>query len=317
MKRIIVEHSEPGYVIGLSDSLEFTLRHLSWERAGDLARELLEFAKGFPGGEALAAFHLETPGEAGRIPPCLATLADVDESAVKAVVAAARERLGLPFEFYMSVLLEGREWTRKDYVEDLEMELRLAEEAKNYSLPAPLARHRARLLEEEFRRAYPAPKDIIVANAVGSPRLGWRWVQEEAESWEKVLEWVDEAVSDVGRYLLLEQDPEAVPAEDLPGWCLVALQVDRSVLPRYFEVLERRAEYLWQKFCFAYGFGQLISDRYLEEKMRGYLDEARRQYTAEAAEAMERLFREVRKRLAPLKEDVESVEEDGDEGGLD
>lgn len=69
MKRVAVEHSEPGYVIDLSDSLEYTLRHLSWERVEELARELAEFAKDLPGGEALGVFHLEAPGETGTGAP--------------------------------------------------------------------------------------------------------------------------------------------------------------------------------------------------------------------------------------------------------
>jgi hypothetical protein len=323
VKRVAVEHSEPGYVIEFSDSLEFTLRHLSWERARGLARELLEFAKGFPGGEVLQAFHLETPGEAGRMPPCLATLADVDENAVRAVVAAARERLGLPFEFQSSLLLEGREWTREDYVDDLAVTMNIAEEACSFYLPGPLKRHRLRLLEEQFRALYPAPEDVFEVDFISpAPRLGHRWVEAQAGRWKKSLETVDEAVRQVARYLLVEQDPGEIQAEDLRGWCLVAAHVDAQLLPRYFEVLERRTEYLWQRFCLACGLLRLTWQSYLKKKAEAYIEEARRQYTVEAVEAMERLFGKIRSPLASLlEEDGEDGEdeervEDGNEGSV-
>lgn len=137
-------------------------------------------------------------------------------------------------------------------------------------------------------------------------------MEAQAGRWKKSLEKVDEAVREVARYLLVEQDPGEIQAEDLRGWCLVAAHVDAQLLPRYFEVLERRTEYLWQRFCLACGLLRLTWQPYLKERAEGYIEEARRQYTAEAVEAMERLFREVRGPLAPLEEGGE----DGDEGSV-
>lgn len=83
-RRILAEHSEPGYYIELSHNFEYTLRHLTWQKVQTLSEELLDFcAEVSPAMRCvLAGFHLETPGQAGCLPPCLSTLEPVDEDLV-------------------------------------------------------------------------------------------------------------------------------------------------------------------------------------------------------------------------------------------
>ncbi|MGQ9531545.1 MAG: hypothetical protein ACUVTQ_01910 [Desulfotomaculales bacterium] len=314
---LIVEHSEPGHVISLSDDLEHTLRHLSWERVLELREELLALAGALSCRGALEIFHVETPGEAGAIPPSLATLEPVDEKAVRRVLAAAATEKGYSFSLHTSVLLEGRAQTRRDYVEDLKLALTaVGYDCYGPQLPERLRRHRRQLLEKEFASLYPpsrpGPGVLVVYGAV---HMGHRWVKEQAEKWRKALEKVDAAVTAVGRYLLGELSPEQMSPEELTDWCLVAALVDAEHLPHFYEALESRLTYLHEKIRYAYEIHRQASvgRTYLENRMRAYLTEARGIYTPEAVAALEALTEDMDPFRVLKKVWEESA---GDEGSL-
>lgn len=101
-KRMLAEHSEPGYFIELSDSFEYTLRHLTWDRVNSLAKEVLDFCAGLSpeSGRALSKFHIEAPGEVGCLPPCLSALEPVEEELVKEAIEKANKEKGLSLRLY-------------------------------------------------------------------------------------------------------------------------------------------------------------------------------------------------------------------------
>lgn len=169
-ERMLSEHSEPGYFIELADSLESTLRHMTWERAQALSREVLDFfAEVAPESlPALSGFHLETPGQAGCFPPCLSTLEPVEEGPVKEAVERINREKGLRLRLSWTSLLEGKPASREDYVGDIRDALRLPE--FDISLPKQILEHRQRLMDGAFAR-------FKSWEEFDNSQIGQRWVK--------------------------------------------------------------------------------------------------------------------------------------------
>jgi len=285
---MLSEHSEPGYFIELADSLESTLRHMTWERAQALSREVLDFfAEVAPESlPALSGFHLETPGQAGCFPPCLSTLEPVEEGPVKEAVERINREKGLCLRLSWTSLLEGKPASREDYVEDIRDALRLPE--FDISLPKQILEHRQRLMDGAFAR-------FKSWEEFDNSQIGQRWVNTRAERWQKALEELDSDVRAVGRYLLDTAVPEAVAREELSGWCLLSLSLRHDASERLLDLLESGVRYLYEKFQYCLELVRLTGPTQgLVERLERHVEEARLAYTPEAVEAMEALVREAK-----------------------
>lgn len=287
-KRMLAEHSEPGYFIELSDSCEYTLRHLTWEKVQGLSEELLNFCAEISPEmrPILAGFHVETPGEAGCLPPCLSTLEPVDEDLVKAVTEKINQQKGLRLRLSHTCLLEGKVASREDYVRDIRDTLSFLD--AHIDLPRQILAHRQRLIDEACCR-------FKSWEQFESSLVGHKWVNSHTEKWRKLLEGLDSDVQAVAKYLLDTVHPEAVASEDLPAWCLLSLSVRHDASERLLELLEASLQYLYRKFQYCLELVRLTWHvPTLLERLDRHLEEARSTYTTEAVEAMEVLVKEVK-----------------------
>lgn len=297
-KQMIIEHSEPGFVISLSDDLENTLRNLSWEQVEKLRQELVMLARqiSVECGRALEAFHIEVPSEVGASIPSLATLEDIDKSYVERVLERASEQFGWKFKLYMSHLLEGR-YSRRDYVEDIRDEI-MHGDYGDPVLPAELREHRRRLLEE---RIPPVCKGLTVDHYL----VGCWWVEEEVKQVEKIFKEIDSEVRAVGRYLLETITPPEKDEEELFYWCVFASQTCHDRFYQLYGALEEKVPYLHQKahYCWTlYRTGRCFRD-WLVGKMGEYVEEARSIYIPEGIEALEGILKEMQDEFSGLLAD--------------
>ncbi|MBC7340641.1 MAG: hypothetical protein H5U04_12475 [Firmicutes bacterium] len=292
-RRILAEHSEPGYYIELSDNFEYTLRHLTWQKVQTLSEELLDFcAEVSPAMRSvLAGFHLETPGQAGCLPPCLSTLEPVDEDLVEELTEKINQQKGLRLRLSHTCLLEGKVAGREDYVRDIRDTLSFPD--VHIDLPRPILDHRGRLIDG-------ACCDFKGSAQFERSRLGHKWVQSHTEKWRKLLEGVDSELQAVAKYLLDTLRPDAVASEDLPGWCLLSLSVRHDTAERLLGLLEASVEHLYQRFQYCLELVRLTWHiPALLERLERYVEEARSTYTPEAVEAMEALVKELKGPLWP------------------
>lgn len=304
LEQMIIEHSEPGFVISLSDDLENTLRNLSWEQIEKLRQELVRLARRTSAecGRTLEAFHIETPGEVGASLPSLATLENVDKACVEQVLERAKEQFGWKFKLSMSWLLEGK-YSWRDYVDDIRDEI-MHGDYGDPVLPAELREHRQRLLEKEIPSTF---KGLTVDYYL----VGYRWVEEETKQVEKILKDIDSEVQAVGRYLLETITPPEKNQEELFYWCVFASQTGSDKFYRFYAALEEKTPYLHQKihYCWQlYRTGRCFKN-WLVGKMKEYVKEARSIYIPEAIEALEAILKEMRDEFSGL------TDEGGDEAG--
>ena len=70
MPQVLVECSEPGLVIDLAEEFEHTLRHVDFDRARTLQRQLADLARecGPEFQQAWQGFRLEVPNDGGCPP---------------------------------------------------------------------------------------------------------------------------------------------------------------------------------------------------------------------------------------------------------
>lgn len=294
-KQMIIEHSEPGFVISLSDDLENTLRNLSWEQIEKLRQELVRLARQISAecGRALEAFHIETPGEVGASLPSLVTLENVDKACVEQVLEKAKEEFGWKFKLYMSWLLEGK-YSRRDYVDDIRSEI-MHGDYGDPVLPTELREHRRRLLEKKIP---PVFKGLGVDHYL----VGYRWVEEETKQVEKIFTEIDNEVQAVGRYLLETITPSEKDGEELFHWCVFASQTCHDRFYQFYGALEEKVPYLHQKihYCWElYRTGRCFRD-WLVGKMREYVSEARSIYIPEAIEALEGILKDMQDEFSGL-----------------
>ncbi|MDN5348446.1 MAG: hypothetical protein PWP65_2011 [Clostridia bacterium] len=309
-EQMIIEHSEPGFVITLSDDLENTLRNLSWEQIEKLRQELVRLARQTSAecGRALEAFHIETPGEVGASIPSLATLENVDKACVEQVLERAREQFGWKFKLYMSCLLEGK-YSRQDYVDNIKDAIMYGDYGDPV-LPAELREHRRRLLEKEIPSAF---KGLTVDHYL----VGYRWVEEETKQVEKILKEIDSEVQAVGRYLLETITPPEKNQEELFYWCVFASQTGNDRFYQFYGALEEKVPYLHQKihYCWQLYWTGRCFKNWLVEKMKEYINEARSIYIPEAIEALKGTLKEMRDEFSGLFADESGDETENREEG--
>jgi hypothetical protein len=301
MRQLLVECSDPGLVVTLSEGFENVLRHIDFERAKDLQGQLNDLAceLGTDYEEAWRGFLIEVPNDGGA-PLSFGKRDPVDREKLGRLLGRAEERGIGSFEVRNTLLLpQGgpAPETRKQYVRDLA-------DAIYYSyvddvslirrpldLPASLKDHRLQLVEEHvspvlhFRAEYPT--------------VGHLWIRDTMQRVEKALEDVNTRAEAVMEYELSRVDPAEVKPEDRTRWVALAVRLGKEV-EKWYAAAEEQPEYLHQRVALVYtlwndirGMGK--ARPFLENRLKLLIEKAEGVYTEDGQEALRLVYKDLLK----------------------
>ncbi len=301
MRQLLVECSDPGLVVTLSESFENVLRHVDFERAKSLQGQLNDLARelGADFEEAWRGFLIEVPNDGGA-PLSFGNRDPVDEGKLRQLLGRTEDRGIGRFEVRNTLLLpqDGpAPETRKQYVRDLA-------DAVSYTylddvsllrrpldLPASLSAHRLRLVEEHA-------SPVLLARA-GYPSVGHFWIKETMQQVEKALQEVNTRAEAVMEYELTRVDPAEVESEERIRWAAVAVRLGKEV-EKWYTAAEEQLEYLYQRVALIYtlwtdirGMGR--ARPFLEDRLKLLIQKAESVYTVDGREALQLVYRELRK----------------------
>lgn len=301
LRQLLVECSDPGLVVTLAEEFENVLRHVDFERAQSLQGRLNNLARemGAEFEEAWRGFRLEVPNDGGR-PLSFGNRGRVDEEKLKQLLSQAEEGGVGKFEVRDTLLLpQGgpAPETRDQYIKDLADAIRYAYLddvpllSRPFDLPPSLERHRIQLVEEQV-----AP---VLSNRARHPSVGSPWIQGTMQQIEKALQEVNTRAEAVMEYELTRVNPVEVEPGDYTRWVALAVRLGREV-EKWYAAAEERLEYLYQRVALIdvlwtdiRGVGK--ARPFLEDRLRLLLKEAESVYTGDGREALQSVYRDLRK----------------------
>lgn len=301
MRQLLVECSDPGLVISLTEEFENVLRQIDFARAralqsqlSDLARELgPEFERAWQG------FRLEVPNDGGR-PPTFGDRNAVDEERLRQLLAQAAERGLGQFELRHTMLLpqDGpAPETREQYVRDLADSINLGrwEELGIFQspteLPEAMAAHRQQLMDEHAR-------DVLRARA-RFPTVGRPWIQDSLKQLERALEEINTRAEAVMEYELARLDPAGMEPPERIRWAVLAARLGKEV-EKWYQAAEEPLAYIYQRaalVCLLWGEcrGWGRARPFLEKRLEALIEQAETTYTADGVAALRLLYDDLRR----------------------
>jgi hypothetical protein len=324
MRQLLVECSDPGLVISLAEELENVLRNVDFDRARTLQSQLTDLAREL-GPEVEGAwrgFRLEVPGDGGS-PPSFGNREgmETDKKPLKRLLAEAAGRGLGKFELRWTFLLPqgGPEpETREQYISDLADGIRYDrfEELGIFQmptdLPAAMAAHRARLMEEHAGG--------VLAGRARFPAVGYKWIQDSVEAVRKALEEVNTRAEAVMEYELSRLDPAGVEPGERIRWAALAVRLGVE-FEKWYIAAEEPLSYFYQRAALLWHLSDPRGGRgrarpFLKQRFQAIIEQATAVYTADGVAALQHIYDELHRspwdRLPGLAED--EVEEEA--GGL-
>lgn len=298
-RQLLVECSDPGLVVSLTEELENVLRHIDFEQTQVLKQQLSTLAQEL-GPEVVQAwqgFRLETPNDSGRPPSFGKRDAwDADIAPLQRLTTqAAAHGLG-QWEVHPTSLLpqDGpASETREQYIRDLAEAIGQIfwDEWGVFQRPVPLPEtmtaHRRQLMEEHAGAALRAQAQY--------PTVGIPWINEARQRLEKTLAEVDTRAEAVMRYELQRLVPEDLDFGERLRWAVLAARLGYEVEKWYTSVevemptISQRAalvELVWQECHGGYGGAR----PFLDARLKSLTTEAEGIYTADGVAALQRLY---------------------------
>jgi hypothetical protein len=301
MRQLLVECSDPGLVISLTEELENVLRNLDFDRARALQSQLGHLASEL-GPEIEAAWHgfrLEQPNDGGW-PPSFGNREGMkqDEKPLKALLHGAAERNLGSFELRWTMLLpQGgpNPETRDQYISDLADGIRYdGWEALGISrmptdLPDAMVAHRERLMDEHASGA--------LRGRARFPDVGHRWVRDSIEQLRKVLEEVDTRAEAVMEYELRRLGPSEIEPAERVRWAALAVRLGFefekwcAAAEEPLAYLHQRAALLWHLWNACHGWGR--ARPFLEGRFKAVIEQAGAVYTPDGVAALQHVYDEL------------------------
>jgi hypothetical protein len=322
MRQLVVECSDPGLIISLTEEFENVLRQIDFAHAQvlrgqlrDLARELgPEFEQAWQG------FRLEMPNDGGY-PPTFGNRDAVDEERLKQLLTQARERDLGRFELRSTCLLPQNgpaPETREQYIHDLTDSIRWASWdelgilSRSAELPASMANYRQQIMEEYAG-------DVLRVRA-RFPGVGHLWVRDSLKQLDQALEEVNTRAEAVMVYELARLDPTDVEPHERIRWAVLATRLGKEI-EKWFLAVEESLAYIYQRAALVYllwtecrGWGP--ARPFLEKRMQALIEQAETIYTADGLAALRLLYDDLRRppwnNLSSLLDKEEAETEDGD-----
>lgn len=301
MHQLIVECSEPGLVVALTEQFEYVLRHVDFQRAIRFRDQLSALAQelGSDVERIWRGFRLETPNEVGCRPLAFSSRETLDRQPMERLTSAASQRDIGSFEVGGSLLLNQSgppPETREQYVRDLASGIRGSDMALGvFSRPVPLpqrmADHREHLVE-----AYVLPR--LQARA-RRPALGRKWIRDTDERLKSALEEVNTRAEAVMAYELGRLDPKDQKPGERVRWTALAVRLG-SDAERWYAATADALPHLYQRAALAWllwsdARGPTPARSFLEERLASYVEQAESVYTVDGVEALSLLYQETQK----------------------
>lgn len=304
-RQLLVECSDPGLVISLTEELENVLRHIDFAQTQVLKAQFTALAQelGPDVAQAWQGFRLETPHDSGE-PPSFgkrdAWNADA-EPLQRLVTQAAAQGLGQWHVRETMLLPQGAPApeTREQYVRDLAKAIGQIfwDEWGVFQRPVPLpqtmAAYRRQLVDEHAGAALRAHAQY--------PTVGHVWINDARQRFERVFADIDTRAEAVMRYELQRLNPDDLDFEERVRWAVLAARLSYEVEKWYAPVeatlphISQRAawaELVWQE-CRGWGEARAL----LEARLQGLVAEAEGVYTADGVDALRWLYDDLRKPL--------------------
>ncbi len=304
MRQLLVECSEPGLVVTLSEEFEYVLRHVDFERATRLWDELSVLAHKLGGDvdEIWQGFRLETPNQVGCRPVSFSSRETLNPKPIEPLISeASKEGIG-SFEVGQTLLLSQsgpRPNTREQYVRDLAAAIKdsgiaLGLFGSPVSLPESMASHRERILEEHV---FP---DLM--RQARFPSVGRAWIADTHKRLEDALGEASTRVEAVMDYELRQLNPDDLDPVERVRWSALAVRLEREVEKWYAATaaalphIHQRAALVW--LLWGEGRRSRSTRSFLEEQLGDCMEEAESVYTADGAAALHLVYEDTQE--APL-----------------
>lgn len=301
MRQFVVECSDPGLVVTLAEGFEHVLRHVDFERAKSLQRQMNDLARelGIEFEDAWGGFRIEVSNDGGT-PLSFGNRDPVDEDKLLQLFGKAEERGIGKFGVRNTQLLpqDGpAPETREQYVRDLADAIRdaylddVSLLRRPLDLPDSLETHRLKIFDEHV-----AP--VIHARS-RYPSVGQLWIRETLQQLEKALEEVNTRAEAVMEYELTRVNPAEVEPADYTRWAALAVRLGKEV-EKWYAAAEEQLEYLYQHVALIHilwsdirGMGQ--ARPFLEERLKSLIEKAEAVYTEDGREALRLVYEDLRK----------------------
>lgn len=325
-RQLLVECSDPGLVISLAEELENVLRHIDFDRACALQRQLTDLAQelGPDVARAWRGFRLEVPNDGGS-PPAFGNREGTkeDEKPLQELLDRATERGLGQFELRWTWLLSQggpAPETRAQYVSDLADGIRydgfeeLGISRMPTDLPETMAAHRERLLAEHVG-------DVLRGRA-RFPDVGYMWIQDSIEAVRKALEEVNTRAEAVMEYELRRLDPATLEPPDRTRWAALAVRLGVE-FEKWCAAAEEPLPHLYQRTALYYhlwtgcrGLGR--ARPFMEQRLQAIIAQARAIYTADGVAALQQIYDDLHRspwdRLSGLLDDERPQAKEREDG---
>jgi len=303
MNNLIVECSEPGWVITLSEDLEHLLRHVTFERAQEIAAKLKDLCHDMgPAHETVwRGFRIEVPNECGSRPLSFSTREEADKTVLEELVNRADQKGIGKFDLWHTNLMDQGDphpETREQYVSDLADSITSegltssVEEdiiGRTDQLPDTMSNFRKKMMSEYA--------ETIFAWRAKEPEIGHRWVEDTAKKLRDMLEEINTRSEAVMEYELDRLDPGEMKFRELIRWVALSVRLGRNH-EKWMKAGDDSCSYLFQKAALihklwnaCHGFGPARS--LMENRMKELIGQAKEIYTPEGVDAL----RKVRKQM--------------------
>ncbi|MBN1814889.1 MAG: hypothetical protein JXA14_23825 [Anaerolineae bacterium] len=298
MRQLLIECSEPGLVVSLTEELEHVLRHVDFARAQALSKQLSALATelGPEFEQAWRDFRLEMPNDGGH-PPAFGNRGDPDKEQVRELLGQASERELGSFTLRSTFLLpEGgpAPETREQYIHDLADSIRHAmwEEraflVRPITLPNSMIAYRQQLMEEHV--------SSVLDDRAKNPTIGWRWVQDTTKRLTSVLREINTRAEAVFEYEVKRLDPADVEPEEHLRWAVLAVQLGKDV-EKWFRAAAEPLPYLYQRAALVDLLWTECRGRahsFLDEQLESVIDQSEDIYHTDGVEALRQVRDELR-----------------------
>jgi len=292
MNQFIVECSEPGWVIFLSEELENVFRHITFERAQEIGKSLAELAHelGPEFEKVWQGFGLEVPNDGGY-PLSFGKREEVDKKSLKALLDQADQRGIGKFRMRGTMLLNQDgppPETREQYVRELRDSISSVswEEPEFFSgsdkLPASMADYRQKIISEYA--------GDVLRNRAKFPDTGHRWIEDSVSRIRDMLEEVNTRTEGVMEYELERLNPAELESSERIRWAALAARLGKNV-EKWLQACDESLSYLYQKAAFVWKLwtecqGRGPARSLLDSRMKHIIEQAEGAYTAEGVDAL-------------------------------
>ncbi len=297
-RQLLVECSDPGLVVSLTEEMENVLRHIDFDQMQKLKQQLSALAQklGPEVAQAWQGFHLETPNDSGR-PPSFGKrdAGDAELAPLQRLVEqATTQGLGQWEVHRTSLLPQGgpNPETREQYIRDLADAIGQLfwDEWGVFQQPVPLpetmATHRQQLMEEHAGE--------MLHTQAQRPTVGISWINETRRRLESVLETINTRAEAVMRYEVQRLTPSDFDLGERLRWAALAVRLGYEI-EKWYAPVETELPYVCQRaalveimwhVCDGYGRAR----PFLDARLQALITEAEAIYTADGVAALRQLY---------------------------